>query len=114
MGGTLQQPRLWLAPSLESGTCSGACETFEEGVLASAPEFEVAVVEVWGCGGQDARRAQLDRRGSHADQNRRQQRAFFNGELDPEEKGKGVTNLAKEDKWMFGLMSLGSAKFTGW
>ena len=40
-GGSLSSPRLWLDPSLEHGTCSSACETYVDGLLASDTHFHV-------------------------------------------------------------------------
>lgn len=107
MGGTLHAPRLWLAPSLETGSATSACDTFADGVLASAAEFSVAVVEVWGCGGAEARRAQLDWRWSQSDQKKRQLRGFLRSELDTPKQGV-VDGLGKEDRWIFGLLNFTS------
>jgi len=108
MGGTLQAPRLWLAPTLEAGSASATCDTYADGVLACAEQFGVRVVEVWGRGGQEARRAQLDWRGCQSEQRKRQLRGFLRSELDGSAKKGVVDGLGKEDRWLFGLLNLNS------
>lgn len=107
IGGTLAEPRLFLAPSLERGASGGACDTFEEGLIAPGEEFALDAVEVWACGGRAARRAQSEWREGQAEQRRRTMRAFLKSEVDGEEKGV-VDGMGKEDKWMMSLM-----RFTG-
>ena len=57
-GGSLKSFRLFVDASLERGSSLESCETFADGVLASAKEFDIARIEIWGCGGRDARIAQ--------------------------------------------------------
>jgi hypothetical protein len=114
LGGTLQAPRLWLAPSLEHGTALSACDTYADGALASAPLFEVRAIEVWARGGREARRARDEWRWGQSEKRKRELRAFLRSELDdatdrPEaggrrEPGGVVDGLGREDKWLIGTL----------
>jgi hypothetical protein len=56
-GGELRAPRLWLEPSFGRGRSSAVDTTYDRGLLSVRPDFDVAAVEVWGCGGSVAEEA---------------------------------------------------------
>jgi len=102
-GGTLASPRFWLDPSLETGSCTAACEAYADGLVASEPAFGVARVEVWGAGGEAAEREQMERQDARDEARRRTARSF----LIRERNDTGATQLAESDSWLIGLLSVG-------
>ena len=108
-GGSLKDFRLFVDASLDSGGSRGACETFTDGALAASDTFDIAALEVWGCGGKDARLAQDEWK---EEQNTARRRAIRKALVDdPDDEGgapsrAGVNAMAKEDRWMLGLLGL--------
>ena len=72
MGGEADYFRLLLAPNFRSCTNRSSGLTFNEGRVASSETFDCAMVEVWGCGGDEALRGVYERR--NAEQRFRDQR----------------------------------------
>src|SRR5690606_36107428 len=56
-GGSPSAPRLWLDPSFEHGRATPIDPTYSRGYVAPTFEFDIAFVEVWGCGGSVAEQA---------------------------------------------------------
>lgn len=62
MGGTLEKFRLSIPDTLEDCKAHSSCLTFEAGALVdnSTGDFDIEVMEVWGCGGDDLVQEALD------------------------------------------------------
>ena len=110
-GGSLKSFRLFVDASLERGSSLESCETFADGVLASAKEFDIARIEIWGCGGRDARIAQEEWKEDQASMRRRSIRRSIIGEDDDDDapSSPGVLNGGKEDRWLLGLLGMFSS-----
>ena len=116
LGGSFKSFRLFVDASLESGSARDSCDTFADGALTSGAHFEIRTLEVWGCGGQSARRAQEEWKEERGESRRRAVRRAITGNdgVDPAERasGGGLTSSAgilekgKEESWILGLLGL--------
>ena len=107
-----------VASSSGAGDSSSSADaTFADGALASADDFEIDAVEVWGCGGKDGRMAQEEWKEQQSEARRRAvRRSLLDGGDDYDEAGGGDANdgilggVGKEDRWMLGLLG----RIGGW
>jgi len=67
MGGSTDGFRLFIPEAMEACAARQSDSTFEAGALASSGSFEIETLEVWGCGGDEALRAQAKHRSNRAD-----------------------------------------------
>ena len=87
MGGSPTALRIFFDEDLEECYTNAKCLSFETGRLSSKDTFTIDVLEVWGCGGDDARRSQVGHRAETADlinRARKVDKAQFMGEFDKE------------------------------
>ena len=118
LGGSLKNFRLFVDASLESGSARDSCDTFADGALTSGAHFEVRTLEVWGCGGLSARRAQEEWKEERGESRRRAVRRAMLGNdgVDPAERARGdaggtagsagILERGKEESWILGLLGL--------
>jgi len=96
-GGSIDQFRLFIPESFEECVASTTCLTYEVGKLIQDNsfrdnKFEIDVIEVWGCGGEDVvsegLRSQQQHRGVAQDVMNKARKvdkaAFFNNSFDQE------------------------------
>lgn len=56
MGGSLEKFRFFIPDTLETCIANSSCLTFEPGVVVEGTnggEFNISIMEVWGCGGDE-------------------------------------------------------------
>jgi hypothetical protein len=108
LGGSLRAFRLYVDAALETGCSAKSCETFADGALTSADQFEISQIECWGCGGREGERAQGEWKEEQADMRRRSVRRAIVGDDDDDARDGGVAGggVGKEDRWMLGLLGM--------